>query len=114
MHRNAALPPLATKAPCQYGRGFSVEEFDFSRVTFSPPFEMSVFRVEPHCSSVPESHEDTELWLVAAGTGQLICGDATSEIQPGLAIALPAQTVHQVVNTGAVTMEIFSIWWIQA
>jgi mannose-6-phosphate isomerase-like protein (cupin superfamily) len=104
---------LTIKSRIEYAPGFCVDEFDVTTLAprFRAPFETSLFRVDPGSASIPESHADTELWLVAAGSGTLIYGEHVSDIFPGQAIALVPHVVHQVVNTGSVPIEIFSLWW---
>jgi mannose-6-phosphate isomerase-like protein (cupin superfamily) len=105
------LPAL--KSRTAVAAGFLVEEFDIANLGpgRSAPFEMSLFRIEPQCESTPEAHDDAELWLVAAGVGQMFCGERVLDVYPGRVISIDPGVTHKVVNTGDVALQIFSVWW---
>ena len=110
-------PPASVQPPVKRGTtvsaGFSVDEFDVTRLGSSgpAPFEISLFRVDPQCESIAESHEDAELWLVATGVGTMYHGERTLELGPGSVVTIEPGTMHRVVNVGSESLQIFSVWW---
>jgi mannose-6-phosphate isomerase-like protein (cupin superfamily) len=79
-----------------------------------PPFEVSRFTVRHGTSSIPEAHEEAEIWLVAKGQGQVHCGDERVAVEPGSIVMFEPEKIHYVVNGGSEDMLIFAIYWIDA
>jgi quercetin dioxygenase-like cupin family protein len=76
------------------------------------PFGISRFSVDPGASSPLDRHDDSEIWLLAAGTGILGYGDhETYEVKAGDILQLAPNTSHLLTNTGSQPILVFSIWW---
>ena len=105
------LAPI--KLRTQVAAGFRVDEFDLAHpgTSWAAPFEMSLFCIEAGSESVPESHEDAELWLVAAGVGLMSHGEQVLELRPGCVVSIEPGIVHKVMNTGSTALQVFSVWW---
>lgn len=97
----------------QVSEGFRVDQFDLAHlgVGRGAPFEMSLFHIEPKCESIPEDHEDAELWLVAAGMGRMVYADTVFEIGSGSVVFIAPGIVHKVINIGVVPLQVYSLWW---
>lgn len=61
--------------------------------------EVALLTVPPGKSSPPDQHESNEVWIVAEGSGALVCGDKECTLAPGDAVLIPANTRH-VANAG--------------
>jgi mannose-6-phosphate isomerase-like protein (cupin superfamily) len=75
------------------------------------PFKASYFVVQPGCFSPVDTHAVHEMWMVAQGEGELIYDGDLSSLRPLDFINLEPPKEHQVRNTGAGPLIIFSVWW---
>lgn len=105
-------PNLSFLAPEDSGAGMLVHEVNL-RPGGVPlaPFKASRFTVEPGCSSTPDSHAVHEIWMVARGEGELTYDDETTRIAASDVVYFEPPKTHQVRNTGAETLVVFSVWW---
>jgi mannose-6-phosphate isomerase-like protein (cupin superfamily) len=105
-------PKLSFLPPEEYGAGMSVHEvrFDSIRAT-AIPFKSSYFVVQPGCQSPVDTHSVHEIWMLAQGEGELIYDGESSPLLPLDFIYLEPPKKHEVRNTGAEPLIIFSIWW---
>ena len=64
-------------------------------------------RLLPGCSTTPHYHRVTEeIYFIVSGTAEMTLGDATRTVGPGDAIAIPPGEIHQITNTGDVTLHL--------
>ena len=90
----------------------SVHEVRLDSVgTTAIPFKASYFVVQPGCLSPVDTHSVHEIWMVGEGEGELTYGGESSSLRPLDFIYLEPPKEHQVRNTGAGPLIIFSLWW---
>jgi mannose-6-phosphate isomerase-like protein (cupin superfamily) len=75
------------------------------------PFEVSHWSLQPGTDSGDDLHGARELWLIAAGRGEMTCGGATMQVAAGDVISIEPRQPHRLVNTGSGPVEVFSVWW---
>jgi len=63
----------------------------------------------PHA---PHRHAEEEFLIVAAGTGEIVCGDATTPVGPGAVLYCAAHTLHGITNTGAEPLTFYWSKWL--
>ena len=59
----------------------------------------------------PHTHPEEEFLIVAEGTGEIVCGDATVPAGPGAVMYCAANTRHGITNTGAVPLTFYWTKW---
>ena len=59
----------------------------------------------------PHRHPEEEFMLVASGTGEILCGDTTTQVGPGAVMYCAADVVHNIVNTGPVPLTFYWSKW---
>jgi mannose-6-phosphate isomerase-like protein (cupin superfamily) len=63
-------------------------------------------RLAPGAATTPHLHEHTEeIYYILEGTGRMTVDEATHEVVPGDAIAIPPGAVHTIRATGNVTLK---------
>ncbi|MEV2241952.1 SidA/IucD/PvdA family monooxygenase [Micromonospora sp. NPDC049891] len=75
------------------------------------PFNSSRWEVPPGAVSDLDVHEVEEIWMVSSGRGRLVSDDDAVDVAAGDMVFMPSKVPHQVVNTGAEPLRIFSVWW---
>ena len=59
----------------------------------------------------PHQHPEEEFMLVASGTGEILCGDTTTQVGPGAVMYCAGDVVHNIVNTGPVPLTFYWSKW---
>ena len=59
----------------------------------------------------PHRHPEEEFMLVASGTGEILCGDTTTQVGPGAVMYCAGDVVHNIVNTGPVPLTFYWSKW---
>ena len=59
----------------------------------------------------PHRHPEEEFMLVAAGTGEIVVGDSTTQVGPGSVMYCAGDTLHGITNTGAEPMTFYWSKW---
>lgn len=59
----------------------------------------------------PHRHPEEEFLIVASGTGEIVCGDATTPVGPGAVMYCAGNTLHGVTNTGAEPLTFYWTKW---
>lgn len=75
---------------------------------------MSTGRVvlEPEASPhEPHRHSEEEFMIVASGTGEIVCGDATTQVGPGSIMYCAGNVLHGIRNTGSEPMTFYWSKW---
>jgi mannose-6-phosphate isomerase-like protein (cupin superfamily) len=76
------------------------------------PFQLGRFTVAPGLSTPVDVHQVHEVWLVAAGHGELCYGgDQLISIDEGDSLYIKPNHTHTVTNTGDRTLVVHSIYW---
>ena len=59
----------------------------------------------------PHRHPEEEFMLVASGTGEILCGDTTTQVGPGAVMYCAGDVLHNIVNTGPVPLTFYWCKW---
>ncbi|HEU5470234.1 MAG TPA: cupin domain-containing protein [Actinophytocola sp.] len=104
---------IAYQEPEPYESGMVIEEVAADATPGAPhwPFRASRFEVPPGATTELDIHDVAELWLVRSGHGTVRSGGTTLEVGPGEMVYFAGRVPHQVTNTGADAMRLFSVWW---
>jgi mannose-6-phosphate isomerase-like protein (cupin superfamily) len=97
------------QTPEQYDSGMVVEEATPGAEHW--PFTAARFEVPPGATTELDVHDVVELWLVRTGTGTVVSGDTTMDVEPGSMVYFATRVPHQVTNTGDDQLRLFSVWW---
>ena len=60
----------------------------------------------------PHRHPEEEFMIVAAGTGEIVCGDTTTPVGPGAMMYCAGNTLHGIANTGPVPLTFYWSKWV--
>jgi mannose-6-phosphate isomerase-like protein (cupin superfamily) len=103
---------LAFLPPEDWAPGMRVHEIDLAPSgSHLTPFKSSRFEVEAGCSSPVDQHEVREIWFIAQGEGELTYDGVPMRIRAGEVCCFEPRKPHAVVNDGASTLVVFSVWW---
>lgn len=73
------------------------------------PLSLAVARVEPGRQSYAHYLEQTEVYYILAGCGQMHIDDGSAEVGPGDAVYIPAKARQWIENTGEETLEFVAV-----
>ena len=59
----------------------------------------------------PHRHPEEEFLIIASGTGEIECGESTTPVAPGSVMYCAGDTLHGIVNTGAVPLTFYWSKW---
>jgi mannose-6-phosphate isomerase-like protein (cupin superfamily) len=62
----------------------------------------------------PHRHPEEEFLIVASGTGEIECGGSATPVGPGSVMYCAGDTLHGIVNTGAVPLTFYWSKWMAA
>lgn len=68
-------------------------------------------RVKPGVSSSPHQHDETETFVIVAGTGDLIVDGRRHHVSPGSVIQFEAFETHVIENTGTSDLIFATLYW---
>lgn len=89
----------------------SVENDNFRKVlTTSPHSQLVVMSLLPGEEIGEEVHEGDQFIRVEAGQGKAVLDGKDYAIEDDYAIVIPAGTKHNVVNTGASAMKLYTVY----
>lgn len=60
----------------------------------------------------PHRHPEEEFMIVAAGTGEILVGDETTQVAPGAMMYAAANVLHGITNTGDAPMTFYFSKWL--
>lgn len=75
------------------------------------PFEGSWCVVRPGAESGEHRHHEYEIWVAMNGAAEVICEGKRIPFRAGDIVHFPPETVHQVVNHGDTSFEMYAVWW---
>lgn len=59
----------------------------------------------------PHRHPEEEFMIVAAGTGEIVCGEKTTAVGPGAIMYSAGNVLHGITNTGQTPMTFYWMKW---
>lgn len=68
-------------------------------------------RIEPGRHSDPHQHDETEVFVIVEGTGEIRVDGATAPVGPGVVIAMEPFESHVLSNTGEQDLVFFDLYW---
>jgi mannose-6-phosphate isomerase-like protein (cupin superfamily) len=60
----------------------------------------------------PHQHPEEEFLIIAAGTGEIVCGADTTPVGPGAMMYCAGDTIHGITNTGKVPLTFYWSKWL--
>jgi mannose-6-phosphate isomerase-like protein (cupin superfamily) len=75
-----------------------------------PDSQLVVMCLQPGEEIGEEAHNEDQFLRVEAGTGEVILNGETSSVSDGFAVVVPKGTRHNVRNTGAEKLKLYTIY----
>lgn len=84
---------------------------DFRRVLYTAEHcQLVVMSLRPDEDIGAEVHQLDQFFRVEEGTGEVVLDGVRTAIRAGFAIIIPAGTNHNIVNTGAGAMKLYTLY----
>ena len=91
--------------------GMAVENEDFRRVLYTAKnCQLVVMSLKPQEEIGSEIHHLDQFFRVEEGTGEAVLDGVRTAIRAGSAILVPAGAKHNIVNTGNVSLKLYTIY----
>ncbi|MCC6512264.1 MAG: cupin domain-containing protein [Pirellulaceae bacterium] len=88
-----------------------VENVDFRRVLYTAKHtQLVVMSLLPAEEIGEEVHKLDQFFRVEAGTGEVVLEGERTAISSGFAMVVPAGTNHNIINTGGVSMKLYTLY----
>ncbi len=89
----------------------SVGNSDFRRVLYTAEnCQLVLMTLKPGEDIGMEVHELDQFFRVEKGTGEAVLDGVKHAVQDGFAVLVPAGTNHNIVNTGSVTLHLYTLY----
>ena len=90
----------------------TLENENFREVLFTAPHsQLVVMTLKPGEEIGTEKHDNGDQFIrVEAGSGEAIIDGKTHALSDGVAVVIPAGSVHNVVNTGSEALRLYTIY----
>ena len=89
----------------------TLENNDFRRVLYTAKnSQLVLMSLKPKEEIGLETHKLDQFFRVEEGSGKAILDGVTTEISDGFAIVVPAGTKHNIINTGANPLKLYTIY----
>ena len=84
---------------------------DFRRVIYTASHsQLVLMSIPPHSEIGAEVHTLDQFFRVEAGSGAAVLDGVSTPVSEGYAILVPAGTRHNVINTGAVDLKLYTLY----
>ncbi|MFI9627975.1 cupin domain-containing protein [Streptomyces sp. NPDC052042] len=94
--------------------GVELREADFTAFGADRvPFEGGRFTLEPGAVSKPDTHQVSECWMIAQGSGLLTYDGADYPVTTGEYLFFEPQKTHFIHNDGSTPLVIHTVWWLE-
>jgi mannose-6-phosphate isomerase-like protein (cupin superfamily) len=91
--------------------GVAIRNAAFRQVLYTAKnCQLVVMALKPKEEIGAEVHHLDQFFRVEEGTGEAVLDGVRSAIKPGFAVLVPAGTNHNIVNTGAVPMKLYTVY----
>ncbi len=75
------------------------------------PMSLGFFRFKPGQTGPKHSHEtEVEIYITISGHGEVMVGNETVDMKPGIIVYVPPQVQHQTKNTGNTDLEFYGVF----
>jgi mannose-6-phosphate isomerase-like protein (cupin superfamily) len=89
----------------------AIKNEEFRRVLYTAKHcQLVVMALKPKEEIGAETHTLDQFFRVEEGAGEAILDGARTAIQAGSAIVVPAGAKHNIINTGGVTLKLYTIY----
>jgi mannose-6-phosphate isomerase-like protein (cupin superfamily) len=72
--------------------------------------QLVVMSIPPHGEIGSEVHTLDQFFRVESGSGDAVLDGVTTAVHSGFAILIPAGTTHNIINTGAVDLKLYTLY----
>ena len=91
--------------------GLAVKNAEFRRVLYTAKHcQLVLMALMPKEEIGAEVHKLDQFFRVEQGSGEAVLDGVRSEIGAGFAVLVPAGTNHNIINTGAVPMKLYTLY----
>ena len=91
--------------------GIAVKNDEFRQVLYTAKHcQLVVMALRPKEEIGAEVHELDQFFRVEQGTGEAILDGVRTAIREGFAVLVPAGTRHNIINTGAAPMKLYTLY----
>jgi mannose-6-phosphate isomerase-like protein (cupin superfamily) len=89
----------------------AIENSEFRQVIYTAKHcQLVLMALKPEEDIGTETHELDQFFRVEAGSGEAVLDGVISEISAGYAILVPAGTKHNIINTGSVPLNLYTLY----
>jgi mannose-6-phosphate isomerase-like protein (cupin superfamily) len=89
----------------------TVKNNDFRRVVYTAEHcQLVLMSLKPKEEIGEESHKPDQFFRVEAGSGEVVLNGVRTAIRAGSAIVVPSGAMHNIINTGEVSMKLYTIY----
>jgi mannose-6-phosphate isomerase-like protein (cupin superfamily) len=89
----------------------AVENEDFRRVLYTARHcQLVLMALKPAEEIGAEVHELDQFFRVEEGTGEAVLDGVRTKIRAGFAVLVPAGANHNIINTGAVPLKLYTLY----
>ncbi len=89
----------------------AVKNVDFRQVLYTAKnFQLVVMALQPKEEIGMEVHQLDHFVRVEEGTGEAVLDGVRTAISPGFGVLVPAGTYHNIINTGAVPLKLYTLY----
>lgn len=89
----------------------AVANNEFRKVLYTAQHcQLVLMALKPKEEIGMETHKLDQFFRIEHGSGQAILDGVTTEISSGFAVLVPAGTKHNIVNTGATAMKLYTLY----
>ena len=91
--------------------GLAVRNTDFRRVLYTAKHcQLVLMALMPKEEIGAEVHKLDQFFRVEQGSGEAVLDGVRTEIRAGFAVLVPAGTNHNIINTGAAPMKLYTLY----
>ncbi|MGZ8218109.1 cupin domain-containing protein [Methylomagnum sp.] len=91
--------------------GLAVKNDEFRRVLYTAKHcQLVVMALKPNEEIGAEVHKLDQFFRVEEGTGEAVLDGVRTAIRAGFAVVVPAGTNHNIINTGSVPLNIYTLY----
>jgi mannose-6-phosphate isomerase-like protein (cupin superfamily) len=89
----------------------AVKNDDFRQVLYTAPHcQLVVMALKPKEEIGAEVHKLDQFFRVEEGSGEAVLDGIRTAIRAGFAVVVPAGTNHNIVNTGSVSLKLYTLY----
>jgi len=89
--------------------GLAIKNDEFRRVLYTAKHcQLVVMALKPKEEIGAEVHQLDQFFRVEEGSGEVILDGVRTAIQAGFAVIVPAGTKHNIINTGSVSLKLYT------